>query len=83
LDVPGFSIDRFVSINHTAEVYDNFYEWVTIDLGQTEQVCSYTNTWNYQARIDVDATDNTVQLNSLSTGLINPLPTNSFYNPPR
>jgi hypothetical protein len=77
LDAPGCSVDLSgTTINHTAEVYANFFEYVTVNLGGN-QVCSDTNTWSYTAQVDVDAT-NKVQLNSLSTSLIT-LPTASQY----
>jgi hypothetical protein len=78
LDGPGCSVDLSgTNIIHTAEVYDNFFEYTTVNLGSAEQVCSTTNTWSYTAQVDIDAT-NKVQLNSLSTSLIT-LPTTSNY----
>jgi hypothetical protein len=78
LDTPGCGYsDAGTYIDHTAEVYENYYEYVTVNLGSGSEVCSTTNTYSYTAQVDVDAT-NTVRLNLLSTSLIN-LPTNSFY----
>jgi hypothetical protein len=82
LDWPGCSFDLpGITINHTAELYCNFYEYVTVNLGNGNQTCSDTNTYSYEAQIDIDAT-NKVQMNVLNTSLI-ALPTNSIYNPPR
>jgi hypothetical protein len=78
LDAPGCSTSLpLTTINHTAEVYDNFYQYVTVNLGNGDQTCSATNTWSYTAQVDVDAI-NKVQLNSLSTSLIT-LPTSPHY----
>lgn len=79
LDTPGCS--AFFGINnipHTSEVYDNFYQYVTVNLGNGYQTCSDTNTWSYTAQVDVDNPTNKVQLNSLSTSLIT-LPTTPHY----
>jgi len=81
-DTPGCSaVLPNITIDHTAEVYDNFYQFVTVDLGSGAQICSDTQTWSYTAIVDVDDPTNKVQLNTLSTSLIN-IPTNSLF-PPR
>lgn len=75
----GCSVDLSgTTINHTAEVYDNFYEYATVNLGNGQQICSETNTWSYTAQVDVDATNNKVQLNAVSTSLIT-LPITPHY----
>lgn len=78
LDAPGCS-EHFSGtfIIHTSECYDDFYQYVTVNLGNGDQTCSDTNTWSYTAQVDVDAT-NKVQLNALSTSLIT-LPTSPNY----
>lgn len=78
LDAPGCSLWAGTLITHTAEVYDNFYEYLTVNLGGVYQTCSDTNTWSYQVQVDLDAT-NKVQLNVLSLSLISPIPANSAY----
>jgi len=78
LDWPACPILSSQIPNHTSEVYDNFYEYVTINLGSGDQLCSTTNTYSYTAQIDFDATTNKVQLNSLSASLIT-LPTTPHY----
>jgi hypothetical protein len=75
LDWPGCPLGT--AINHTGECYDNFYEYVTVNLMGIDEVCSTTNTWSYAARVDNDST-NHVLLNALSTSLIT-LPTNSYF----
>jgi hypothetical protein len=65
LDAPGCPITGAI-INHSAEVYDNFKEIVTVSLGNAELQCSNTNTWSY---VSLVAT-NTVRTNVLSTSLI-------------
>ena len=78
LDAPGCAIDLSgTTIDHTAEVYDNFFQYVTVNFGNGDQICSNTNTWSYTAQVDIDAT-NKVQLNSLSTSLIT-LPTTPHF----
>ena len=77
LDGPGCSNTLGLGVNHTAELYENFYERVTVNLGGGDQTCSATNTWSYQAQVDVDAT-NKVEFNSLSTSSIT-IPTTSHY----
>jgi len=69
LDWPGCPSSFGTNINHTAEIYGNFYEYVTVNLGSGDQLCSSTNTYSYEAQIDNDTT-NKVHLNSLSTSLI-------------
>jgi hypothetical protein len=76
LDFPGCPDTFGTNINHTAECYDNFYEYVTVNLGNGDQVCSSTNTYSYEAQIDGDA--GRVDLNSLSTSLIT-IPTVPHY----
>ena len=66
------------NINHNAETYDNFYQYVTVKLGGSAQTCSVVRTWSYAARVNDDNPTNKVQLNSLSTSLIT-LPTGPFY----
>jgi hypothetical protein len=79
LDTPGCSdVLPGTNIDHTAEVYDNFYEYLAVKLGNENRTCSTTNTWSYEARVDIDNLTNKVQLNSLSTSLIE-LPVNSYY----
>ena len=78
LDVPGCSIDiAGTGIFHTSEVYDNFYQYVTVNIGNVNITCSDTNFWSYEAQVDVDAT-NKVQLNSLTNSLIT-LPSSPHY----
>ena len=77
LDFPGCPSTFGTNINHTAEHYGNYYQYVTIDLSAGPQVCSTTNTYSYEAQIDTDATT-PVQANVLSTSTIT-LPTNSIY----
>jgi hypothetical protein len=77
LDAPGCSLTfQGTFILHTAECYDDFYEYVTINLGNGDQICSETNTWSYMAQVDGDAS--MVRTNVLSTSLIT-LPTTSYY----
>jgi len=79
LDTPACSaFFGITDIPHTSEVYDNFYQYVTVNLGYGWQTCSDTNTWSYTARVDVDNPTNKVQLNSLSTSLIY-LPSSPYY----
>jgi hypothetical protein len=77
LDTPGCPYTLGATPNHTSEVYDNLYEIVSVNLGGINQVCSSYGTFSYSAQIDFDATN--VNLNSLSTSLIN-LPTTSYYS---
>jgi hypothetical protein len=80
LDTPGCSaVLSGTNIIQTAEVYEDFYEYVTVNLGNGDQTCSDTNTWSYTAQVDVDNPTNKVQLNSLSTSLIT-LPTTPHYS---
>lgn len=76
LDGPGCPITGGTNINHTAEVYDNYYEFVTVYLAGY-QACSDVGNFSYTAQVDVDAT-NKVQLNILSPLLI-ALPTTPHY----
>lgn len=79
LDAPGCSVTLpGTLIDHTAEYYGNFYEYVTVNLNGP-QVCSDTKTWNYRAQVDLTGIP-IVQLNSLTTGT-NDLPTKSIYYP--
>jgi hypothetical protein len=79
LDAPGCPIYGGTSINHTAEIYDNFKEFATVTLGGLEQPCSNTNTWSCTAQIDADKSTNKVELNSVTTSLIT-LPTTPHYS---
>jgi hypothetical protein len=81
LDAPACSANGNVRINieHTSELYANFYQYVTIRLGGVVKICSDMKNWSYEVQIDVDST-NKVQANVLSPSLIDPLPTNSIYN---
>lgn len=80
LDAPGCSSAQGTNINHTADVYDNFEEYLFLTLNGQNMLCSDQKAWSYSAQIDIDAT-NKVQRNTLSTNLIFPFPTNSAYNP--
>lgn len=81
LDAPGCSAVLLnTNIFLTSEAYDNFYEYVTVNFGNGAQVCSFTNTWSYESRVDDDGlTTNRVPLNSLSTSLIS-LPSTPYYS---
>jgi hypothetical protein len=68
------------TIDYTTDKYGNYYEYVTVNLGSGDEVCSMTNTYSYMAQIDTNAIPE-VQTNVLSTSLITPLPTNSIYTP--
>jgi hypothetical protein len=78
LDTPGCSIFFGTRIQRTAEVYDNFYQYVTVRLGGRETLCSDFRMWSYTAQVDVDNPTNKVQLNSIQSSLIN-LPTQPHY----
>jgi hypothetical protein len=76
LDAPGCPDTGGTNINHTAECYANFYESVTVNFGNGPHLCSDTETFSYEAKIDGDAS--LVVTNMLSTSLIN-IPTNSAF----
>jgi hypothetical protein len=79
LDAPGCSIDLAgTNIIHTAEVYDNFFEYATVNLGGHIQTCSTSNVWSYTAQIDIDST-NEVPLNAVSASLIT-IPSSPHYS---
>jgi hypothetical protein len=80
LDAPGFSGDlEGTQILDTAESYENFWQYVTVNLGNGDQTCSDLKTWSYESQINVDD-GNPVQLNQLSTAPIVPWPTKSIYS---
>ena len=55
LDVPACPPNFGFSIQHTAEAYMNFDQWVEVDLGFGTTICSDIEPWSYQAQIDGDA----------------------------
>jgi len=73
LDFPGVIV-----ITHTADTYENFYEYTTVNLGNGDQVCSSTNTYSYIGQVDGDA--GSVLTNVLSNSLISTLPTSSIFS---
>jgi hypothetical protein len=80
LDAPGCSIfGPGTNIDHSAEVYGDFHQYVTVALGGTVQTCSVVQTWSYMARVDADNPTNKVQANYLSTSLIT-LPSTPYYS---
>lgn len=78
LDWPGCPLGTN-GILHTAECYDNFYEYVTLNLGDGDKVCSNTNTYSYESQINTNAIPQ-AQVNLISTSLIS-IPANSIYSP--
>lgn len=79
LDAPGCSVKLpGISIDHTAEIYANFTQWVTVTL-DSEVRCSDEKTWSYEARIDVDKANGKVEANALSATPISPVPSTARY----
>jgi hypothetical protein len=78
VDAPGCSIGMpGTSINHTAEVYDNFTQFVTVTL-DAEVQCSDDRLWSYTAWVDVDRASGKVEKNELRLSHI-ALPASSHY----
>lgn len=78
LDAPGCSIILSgTTINHTADIYDNFTQWAAVTL-DSEQRCSDEKTWSYTAQVDVDKATGKVEKNELSLSHIT-VPTSSKY----
>jgi hypothetical protein len=70
LDVPGCPvIGSGTSVDHTAEVYLNFYEYAAVDYGGVLVICSDAKKWSYLAQVDGDA--GVVRGNVLSLSHIN------------
>jgi hypothetical protein len=66
LDAPGCSTTRpGTSVDHTAESYLNFVQYVTVAL-DSETQCSDDKKWSYIARVDIDKASGKVEKNSLS-----------------
>jgi hypothetical protein len=78
LDTPACSVYFGKDVAHTAEIFENFYEYVTVNLGNGVQICSDTNNYSYMAQVDADAA--VVRTNVLSTSLIT-LPPGPYYQP--
>jgi hypothetical protein len=65
LDAPGCSNTLpGTSVTHTAEVYLNFVQYVTVNL-DSETQCSDDKKWSYVARVDVDKASGKVEKNTL------------------
>jgi len=67
------------TINHTAESYVNFDQYVTVSIYPTQERCSEVKPWSYQARVDGDKPKGKrIELNELKTSHIT-LPKKAFY----
>ncbi len=64
LDIPACPPHFQFSIQHTAEAYMNFEQWVEANLGDGKVRCSDIENWSYKARVDGDA--KVVAVNELS-----------------
>ncbi len=79
LDVPGCPSGGGTKINHTAEFYADFVEFLTVVLGGTNLICSPIGSYSYISTIDTNATPS-AQTNVLSSKPL-PLPIKSVYGP--
>jgi len=70
-DIDG-PANGYYSVNHTAEIYENFWQWVTWN----DETCSATQSWHYQSWIDEDLGEDDTELNDVGLGHIT-IPTNS------
>jgi hypothetical protein len=65
LDGPGCSNTKTgTAVDHTAELYQNFWQYVTVTLDSEEQ-CSDNQLWSYEAAVDVDKATGKVEANTL------------------
>lgn len=82
VDAPGCSAtaEEFDEIDHTAEHYSNFEQYVTVILDNEVQ-CSDTLLWSYAAQVDIDKTKgNRIEMNVVRPGHI-VIPERSKYKP--
>jgi hypothetical protein len=80
VDAPGCSATLSgTTVNHTAECYDNFTQYVTVTL-DTELVCSEEKLWSYEARVNVDKASDKVELNKLRLAHV-AIPAGAHYSP--